>query len=143
MTDQVFIVLRTLGDVPEPVGAWFDHAEAARIARDLGAGHFVAPVPMVPPGVGLVAQVFRCRAVVRDGEVSVPEDPAPLLGAARLVLGSADMPGERVVVDEQAAALEAAVHGRPVFFVEAFAVTGDRARELAVGRAEALARGDS
>jgi hypothetical protein len=134
----LYVVVRNIMSTPEVLGAWPDREHAAKIAADLGEGHWVEDVRLAEPGEGFVAHVWRCRAAVRDGQVIVPAAEV-LPGASRVVFDSDDMPAERVHVDDQAATLEASVHGHTVHYVDGYAATPERARELAEAKARELA----
>ncbi|MBA0126298.1 hypothetical protein H0B56_12170 [Haloechinothrix sp. YIM 98757] len=138
MSSDLFVIVRTLGEAPELLAAYSDRATAENAAHELGAGHHVSPVRHAPSDTGHVAHVWECRATVTDDRYAV-EEPARLAGASRIVLDTSDMPAENVYVDEQAANLEAAVHGHRVHYVRAYAARADRARELAEGKARSLA----
>ncbi|WP_215549262.1 hypothetical protein [Amycolatopsis sp. CA-230715] len=137
MADLHVLVRQFPGSVPEVLGAWTDRAHVDGLARELGDGHFVTTAPLVDGATGFVAHVWECRARVEDQAVTVAE-PRPLHGASRVVFDTADVPPERVHVDRHAAELDAAVTGRTVHYVTAWAPTAERARELAAARAEEL-----
>lgn len=125
----------------ERLAAVTDEVEAHTIADALGEGHEVeVALPLLSPGGGhRVMAWWRCRATVWGGQVEVGE-PARMPGAARLLLSGEEVPDEERVRDDVAAGeLERAVHGVVVRHVEAVALTGSRARELAEQRARALA----
>lgn len=134
---DLYVVVRTLGDEPELLAASTDQGTAAQWATDLGEGHHVAPVSTVA-ATARVVHVWECRATVTNGGYEV-HVPARLSGASRIVADAADVPGERVVVDDEARDLEAAVHGRRRTYVRAYAASAQRAQELAHGRARELA----
>ncbi|QFU87860.1 hypothetical protein [Amycolatopsis sp. YIM 10] len=138
MTDELWVIVRTGGTAPELVGAWSDPGEAAKLAEALGPGHALAPVTEVKPGTAFVAHVWRCRATVTPGAGFDLDEPQKLAGASRIVIDTADMPAERVHVDEEAAELNRAVHGENRQHLEAFAATAERAAELAAEKAREL-----
>ncbi|WP_132110995.1 hypothetical protein [Actinocrispum wychmicini] len=110
---------------------------------ELGDGHHAEPVLVLGPDDGCtVVHTWTCRAVVVDGRVDRVEQPVRLAGASRLLLPGDESPADRVVVDEEAAALEASVLGVSVRYVSAYSVTGDGARALAERRARELADGN-
>jgi hypothetical protein len=120
----------------EQLAALTDEVEAHTIVDALGEGHEVeVGLPLLSPGGGhRVVVWWRCRAVVRGGEVEVGE-PAQMAGAARLLLPGEQLElTERVRDDVEAGELEQVVHGVPVRHVDAFAQTAERARELAALR---------
>lgn len=143
MTDeQVWAVLREAPNGPAAVVAVFvDPDRAATVADQLGEGHHAAPCPLIQPGTPVfVAQTWWCRATVTAGTVAVSVAER-LPGASELLVGMPTDPVERVVVDEQASELESAVQGHSVSYVDAYAESPDRARELVTAAAEDLARG--
>lgn len=139
---QVWAVVREAPTGPAAVVAVFvDPAQAATVADQLGEGHHTAPCPLIQPGTPvLVAQTWRCRATVTAGTVAVGAAER-LPGAAELLVGMPVDPVERVVVDEHAGELESAILGQVVAYVDAYAESPDRARELVTAAAEDLTRG--
>jgi hypothetical protein len=116
---------------------------ALRLTAELGDGHHAEPVRVLEPGgVCAVMHTWMCRAVVVDSQVDRVEQPVRLAGASQLLLDGDDLPADRVVVDDEAAALDASVLGASVRYVSAYSVTGDRARVLAERRAQELAEGN-
>ncbi|PXY17359.1 hypothetical protein [Prauserella flavalba] len=138
---ELSVIVRTVGEVPELVAAFPERFDAEVVVSELGPGHFVAPVRVVPPGETFVAHVWLCRATVHVGQRYELSQPERLAGASRLVLNTEDMPGERVHVDEHAADLEAAVHGREWRYVNAYAASAERAQQLASEKARELLDG--
>jgi hypothetical protein len=140
--EQVWAVVREAPNGPAAVVAVFvDPVRAATVADQLGEGHHAAPCPLIRPGTPvLVAQTWRCRATVTAGAVAVGTAER-LPGASELLVGMPIDPVERVVVDEQAGELESTVRGQTVAYVDAYAESPDRARELVTAAAEDLARG--
>jgi hypothetical protein len=145
----VWIITRhELDGTAEPLAATRDKTEAQVVVEALGEGHSCAlaalpaelEVPMLVPGGGhRVIAWWRCRAVVRDGEVEIGE-PHRVLGAARVLLpGEVVEVEQRVREDVQAGELEQAVHGLWARFVETFALTAKSARALAEQWAETAA----
>ncbi|MGH3858226.1 hypothetical protein [Actinokineospora sp.] len=138
MNTQLWIVVRQVPDTPaELLAAFADRIMAVAAAAELGKGHFAAPCPTAD--IWSVVHTWSCRAEVSGGTVTeLP--PHQLLGASRLVLPGETAPSvESVIVDQDAAELESAVHGRTVAYVTAHAASAQRAAELAHERAWELA----
>ncbi|PXY21140.1 hypothetical protein [Prauserella muralis] len=142
MTDnELFVIVRRAPhtDTVELLAAFPDQGTAGAAADELGPGHSVLPVRMAPAGPVLVVHVWHCQVVVTVGQGWELREPARLGGASRIVLDADDWPKERVHVDEQAGDLEAAVHGQQVRYVNAYAPSAARARELAESEARRIA----
>jgi len=135
---EIYAIIRTLDDAAEFVGAWPDKPFVTHLADELGPGHHVVPVSVLPPGTGQVAHVWRCCVTVTDGQIDVDE-PQRLLGASRLIFDNAELPREHVLVDKKAGALEADVYGHQRHHVRGYASSSERARDLAVAEARTLA----
>lgn len=142
VTSQVWALLRQApGTEHAEVLAVFADPPPAALVDELGPGHYVAPGPLVPPEpVSVrVAHTWSCRMTVEAGAVERDTAPVRLAGASRLLLGEEEDDGERLLVDDGAADLENAVHGRTVVYVTALAGTADRAYSLALECAEKIA----
>ncbi|SFQ53872.1 hypothetical protein SAMN05421810_10917 [Amycolatopsis arida] len=126
---ELFVIVRTSADPPELLGAWAEREPAERLAGELGPGHRVEPVPVVPTETGFVARAWTCRALLANGQVQQVDEPEPVNGAPHLVLDTRDMPAERVRVDD-ASAVDVAVHGHTALRVTAYAASAARARQL-------------
>jgi hypothetical protein len=135
---EIYAIIRTLDDAAELVGAWPDEPFATHLADELGPGHHVVPMPVIPRGTGQVANVWRCCVTVTDGQIDVDE-PQRLLGTSRLIFDAAELPREHVLVDRKAGALEAEVYGRQRHHVRGYASSAERARDLAVTEAHNIA----
>lgn len=133
---QVWALLRQTSEGPaEPLAVFFDRAAATAAAAELGAGHYLAPCPLLPAGHPVtIAHTWACRVTVVDQSISQVDEPTRLAGASRLLLDGDDVV-ERAHIDEQAAELESIVHDRRVWFVTGYAATAERARQLAIERA--------
>ncbi|ONI73093.1 hypothetical protein ALI144C_44905 [Actinosynnema sp. ALI-1.44] len=140
---QMYAVVRGALDESGPfevVVVMAGRSEAARVAAELGPGHHVQPARVAHFGATWrVVHTYECAAVVVGGRIDRVDAPSRLPGASRLLLGGEKPPGDRVQVDEQAAALEAAVHGRDVHYVRAYSEDATRARALAERAAADLA----
>lgn len=134
---DLHVIVRTVTDTPELVGAFTSGEQAGATAEQLGPGHHVAAVPVVPAGA-YVAHVWLCQASVLVGTRWETREPAKLAGASRIVIRADDAPAETVHVDEQAGELEEAVHGQRWRYVNAYAPTPERARQLAEDTARRL-----
>lgn len=128
----------------EDLVAMTDELEAHSVADALGEGHHVrGSLPLLAPGDGhRVVAWWLCTAVAAPGTVVEVAEPVRLAGAEQLLLpGEKPAYVERVLLDEEAAALAEAVRGEQLRYVQAYAQTATRASELAQERARELAEG--
>lgn len=141
MAAQLWIVVRQFPDeMAEPLAILDDRAAAVALSEELGEGHFIAACPFLAAAdKPAIVHTWVCRATVAEGVVKAVLEPEQLRGASRLFTSNEERPAERVIVDHDAAKLEAAVLGRAVAHLTAQAATSERAAELAREAAERLA----
>lgn len=139
--DRAWAIVR---DEPaETLVVILDERTAHALATELGPGHHVDVVTVLPGSAVRVAHTWQCYARVMNGQVELDE-PARLAGASRLILpGDDPAPPARAVVDAEASALEAAVQGVQVHYVIGQGPSAEQARNVARLTAEALTTGET
>lgn len=127
-------------EAPQPVAAAADGHLAHQTVRDLGPEHTILhTVPLLTAEGGhTIVTWWRCAATVTATTTTIAE-PARMPGASHLLLPGQQLPcTERVIVDDVASQLERAVSGTHVHYIQAYATSPRRARDLAAHRAREL-----